>query len=520
MSVSDVPSPVRVPAAPGEPLALASELHTRLPNVWVGYAITFLTLALALPGVLSEDNADNIDLPALALILFLVGWFFWLFFVHRVHRVLREATMGAYSVSPRKAVGFQFIPLYSLVWVFVWPRRIAKFVNNQGGAVRMSGWLPGIALFLASFLGAISVLGPLHLLILFATGHYFTRKLKKVLPPFAASVVVHRQEHQLGMAVSAGVGAVFAFKLFQAFWNPDNRAPHEMLHTLLAISIVSVGVILFLEPLAEYSRGWFGLEEHHTHKIRKSWQLKIAFFLILALTSLAHGFLHKQIEFEMNKDALGCLIGMIGATLVSSCITYAWVSGASREKSRAAFFGLLTGLVVGLFVAGMALSGNKTQASSPESLVEEATSDPASRGVAEVNSPLPPQLVINAEKNLKDRKVRQQLELDVRKILMPWTVLGLIGGLAIDFKWGRRPSRNVAMVIFGTAIVLFPTFAYLAARFSMQEYLPPKTEIISHIIAVGGWALALSIFPFADALLGHHRQPAAAFEELHRQPAA
>ena len=154
--------------------------------------------------------------------------------------------------------------------------------------------------------------------------------------------------------------------------------------------------------------------------------------------------------------------------------------------------------------------------------MESATANLGGRGVGEVNSPVPLKVLINLEKNLQNEKLREEWKFDLRKILLPWTVLGLIGGFAIDRKWAR-PSRCAAVAIFGASIVLFPLFAFLATRYSMQSLRTPTAgEVIGHIIAVGGWALSLSMFPFADALLA--AQPGAAAArlqaEVNEQPAA
>ncbi len=489
-----------------KPAPLVTHIHTHLPNFWVGYAIAVAAATLlVLAAAPSAPALEPVDLNALGLICFLVGWVYWLFCVHRIHRALKEATAGTYSITPRRSVGFQFIPVYSWVWGFKWPKRIAEFVNSRGDSHRMSKYLPGVVLLIAAFLGQTGLLAPLHLLLLFGTGHYVARKLKPVLPPFAHSTVVRRREHQLSLAVSAGVGAVFAFKLFQAFWNPfKHSTPGEIFHEILAIVIVSLGVILFIEPLAEMSRARLGLEDHHTRAISRSWHIKASVFAILALTSLAHGFLHRQIEDEMGSDAMGCLIGIAGATLISGGITYAWVNGACREKPRAARNGLIAGVLVGLCVISLAFGASRARRSQGTKTIEDATATTAGQGVenaVEKGSPLPTGVVNNLAKNSQDPELVAKWQLDLRKVIIPWTLLGLIGGLAIDRMWGRRPSRSVAIAIFVSAAILFPGLGFLAGLLNMPGYVPPTaSEQLAHILAIGGWALALTVFPFSDSL--------------------
>jgi hypothetical protein len=507
-----------------QPAPLAAHIHTRLPKVWVGYVLALVIFVLLLPSEWQPygSSVNRLDLSAVGLILFVVGWIYWLFCVHRIHRALREATNGSYSISPRRAVGFQFIPLYSLIWLFKWPKRIAEFVNSRGGSKRMPRFLPGIVLLLAAFMGQFGPLAALHLLILFAVAHYIIRKLGPHLPRLAPeTVVVRRREHQFNLAMSAGVGAVFSFKIFQAFWNPLNHeSPKELFHEILAITLVSCGVILFIEPLAETWRSRLGLQDHHAHIIGRPRMVKFMVFSILALTSLAHGFLHKQIEGEMQADPVRAIIGIAGATLVSGGITYAWVSGACRQKPRAARFGLATGAVIGLLVVSLVLVASKAQHPKEEAIVTQQPSDAVAQGVGEAALPVSPTIVLNARKNYQNPKIRAQWELDLRKIILPWTILGLIGGLAVDRKWGRRASRSVALTIFASGALLFPVFALLAHRLSILPL--PKEEVLAHILAVGGWALSLSVFPFADKLLtvGHVPSNTALQSGVNQQPAA
>jgi hypothetical protein len=522
--VPSLPSGAAENADPPRPAPLVAHIHTHLPNIWVGYVIAFAAAALLLLAAApSALNLEPVDLNALGLICFLVGWVYWLFCVHRIHRALKEATADAYTISPRRSVGFQFIPFYSWVWGFKWPKRIAEFVNSRSDSRRMSKYWPGVVLLIAAFLGQTGLLAPLHLLLLFGTGHYIARKLKPVLPPFAHTTVVRRREHQLNLAASAGVGAVFAFKLFQAFWNPfKHSTPSEIFHEILAIVIVSLGVILFIEPLAEMSRARLGLEERHTHAISRSWRIKVSFFMILALSSLAHGFLHRQIEDEMGNDPVGCLIGIAGATLISGGITYAWVSGACRVKPRAARFGVIAGAVVGLFVVSLIFGASRARHSGAATTIEDAAATRAGRGV-QTGSPVPADVVINVAKNSQDPKLLAKWQLDLKKVILPWTLLGLIGGLAVDRKWGRRPSRNVAFAIFVSAAILFPGLGFLAGRLNMPGYTPPTVgEQLAHILAIGGWALSLSIYPFSDSLLAVRQSAgdSALTAEMSHAPAA
>jgi len=44
----------------------------------------------------------------------------------------------------RQSRGFHFIRFFWLVWIFIWPREIAKFVNARFNASTMRGWVFGV----------------------------------------------------------------------------------------------------------------------------------------------------------------------------------------------------------------------------------------------------------------------------------------------------------------------------------------------------------------------------------------
>ena len=66
----------------------------------------------------------------------LVLWVLWLGGVHRDMQVL---TAGQYTISPAKAAGFLFIPLFNAFWVVFAPTKLAGAVNAQ---LAMSGQPP------------------------------------------------------------------------------------------------------------------------------------------------------------------------------------------------------------------------------------------------------------------------------------------------------------------------------------------------------------------------------------------
>ncbi|MEA2734674.1 MAG: hypothetical protein QOE14_1125 [Humisphaera sp.] len=55
-------------------------------------------------------------------------WAMWLGGVHQDMQVL---TSGQYDVSPAKAAGFLFIPIFNIIWVILMPTKLARAANRQ-----------------------------------------------------------------------------------------------------------------------------------------------------------------------------------------------------------------------------------------------------------------------------------------------------------------------------------------------------------------------------------------------------
>src|SRR6516162_5181188 len=163
-------------------------IYSAYPRMLVGFGL------LAIWGVMraaaSRYNAEfGGSLTVAALLAGLVGYVYWMFCVHRIHKILREYTKDKYPIAPWKSVTYHFIPGYSLYWIFKWPGTLAKFVsstsNADGRPLRMRGWLPALALLVASIM--TSLVGfengvGLQLLLVFGAGLYVTSKMKGLLP--------------------------------------------------------------------------------------------------------------------------------------------------------------------------------------------------------------------------------------------------------------------------------------------------------------------------------------------------
>lgn len=479
---SSEPNPVVNPPAAICEDPLPGRIYTPLPKPWIGIGLAVLCLLSQLGGR---------SLVGFVWLMSAFGSCYWLFCIHRIHKVLAEYTNGSYPISARRAVGFQFIPLFEYYWFFRWARQLARFFDQRSGTTTAPKVWPGILLSSASVLGWVPAFKSLRLFLIFGFGLYLTRKLKSVLPE-CKPIRLPRAQHW-NLSMSAGVGAAFSFVLVQALWHFSAKDSVEKLHDLAAIFLVSIGVLIFLEPVFERLRIALGIAEGHPIlQERKSWLLRLAAFLILVFASLFHGLLHSEIEKAIHDDWAGTIAKLLAGLVVSGGITYFWIGAAHRRPSHAARSGLISGGVLGLLVVTAVF----TVVHPPSESAESGTGsfDHALHGAF----PLVPNRTVH---HLEEGELGS--DPDLTKMLpfaLRWPVLGLVGGLVIDRRWGGKAHR-VALAMFAAAI-LYGAVLWLTGN------LKTSGEIASHLSVAAGWGLALVVCSSSGILMPEERAQA------------
>jgi len=128
------------------PAALSRQ---RLPKLWIGYLLalaTFIGEGIALsrhPELLKPQLGFVVPPLEIFLPVFIAG-VYWLVCIYNYHKILAHIPGYKHPVSPARAVGFHFIPFFYLVWLFIWPNRIAEFVNAHVKPPKMRGWVVGL----------------------------------------------------------------------------------------------------------------------------------------------------------------------------------------------------------------------------------------------------------------------------------------------------------------------------------------------------------------------------------------
>jgi hypothetical protein len=172
-----------------------SEALPPLPTIWIGYLLGVATMiaeyvAVSLhPELTKAPDLAKGEFVVPPLYLFLtgfVGGIYWLACIYRIHVVLARVPGWTHPISPARAVGFHFIPIYFLYWIFKWPLEIAKFVNGRLRRPLMKPVMIGIATLLALVTHLFD--SGFGLILLFLPLSYVSQCIKQALaePPAPA----------------------------------------------------------------------------------------------------------------------------------------------------------------------------------------------------------------------------------------------------------------------------------------------------------------------------------------------
>jgi hypothetical protein len=183
-----VATPVGNPFAAGA--VSGPDLIARLPKIWIGYLLAFLTLIGEMIAVArNPELVKGVQFGVPPLEIFLPAFLaavYWLVCIHRYHVILAHVEGWQHPISPARAVWFHLIPFFNIYWVFRWPYAIAVFVNQRMHARVMSLWTAGASLFIA--LGCRVFDPALGTAMLFFSCSFISRQLQRALEaPIAAS---------------------------------------------------------------------------------------------------------------------------------------------------------------------------------------------------------------------------------------------------------------------------------------------------------------------------------------------
>ena len=171
------------------------------PKIWPGYLLAILFVLLDII-VYSAPKESKAALSLWGILLGLIGLVYWCMSVYKIHKTILVMTDNCYPISPARAVGFGFLPIYNIYWMFKWPSEVMNFINARNNNKDLKLWLPGLLLLFSAIASRIE--GAIWLFIDFGVLAYIIGLLKKSLAIQPLPVPYKRQSTAMsGGAIAA-----------------------------------------------------------------------------------------------------------------------------------------------------------------------------------------------------------------------------------------------------------------------------------------------------------------------------
>lgn len=153
------------------------------PRIWVGHLLGVSTLITEMIAVARHPELVKEPFAVPPLYLFLPSFLclvYWMVCAYEFHLILKQATGGAYAITPLRAAWFHIIPLFGMYWVFKWTRELASFVNTRLPVPLMKPDRTGVAVF-AAFVIFLFLDRGFGMILLFWAASQLSRSLRFAL---------------------------------------------------------------------------------------------------------------------------------------------------------------------------------------------------------------------------------------------------------------------------------------------------------------------------------------------------
>jgi hypothetical protein len=265
--------------------------------------------------------------------------------------------------------------------------------------------------------------------------------------------------------VYAGLGASTGLLTFLAALDFFDHVFDQV----IALALSTLIIALFIEPLIE--RVTPSIHAHAHEGAPANWKRRALAFGALVAAALSH---HLVDDIVSNSpwNAFGM---MATAFVLPGGITVFWIMGAKRRPSRATSYGLMGAAIISglFFFLVMVLSNGQMLIADDAGHISLADMPFTS---AELG------VIFNAT---------------------PWIVCGLLGGMAVDRRWGKRPAIGV-----GRAIIIAMVAMEIAAKIFFPTLLFRAMGL--DVARIVGWAAGLWLYVPCDALLSTSPMPSSA----------
>src|SRR3989338_4634064 len=172
------------------------------PKIWPGYAMALVFLLLDIVIIMTHQK-DKQAMALLAMPLGLIGLVYWCVAVYKIHKAVWVMADNCYPISPTRAVGFGFLPIYNIYWMFKWPAEIINFINLRDRSRKSITWLPGIILLFSVIAGIID--GTLWFIMNFGILTYLIKNLKSSLTAQPEPMPYKKQSASLSAGAIVGI---------------------------------------------------------------------------------------------------------------------------------------------------------------------------------------------------------------------------------------------------------------------------------------------------------------------------
>jgi len=293
-----------------------------------------------------------------------------------------------------------------------------------------------------------------------------------------------RPRSSLWLSLYAGLSSLFVTLLYQSIKSFIALSALEKVRRAGTIVLVSIGVLLVIEPLL--SRIRISPLAGAVSKRREKLLVRILSLAVIVLVSVSDGLLHEYLGETIRQRGLNGIEQLVFSLVGPSVITVSWLYGLRTAPRRARIYGLCAAILVGLCSFSMLTIFLITH--SFKSL-------PPTPGLSQFES-------IGVE-------VAVSLEF-FSWVLTSAVPSGYLGGLAVDRGWCRHAWQRIAIglavaasiqpVALGIMFELLSAYTgrKISGLFAWSFVLEPTIRNI-------GWALGFALVPDADAIFQSDR---------------
>jgi hypothetical protein len=286
-----------------------------------------------------------------------------------------------------------------------------------------------------------------------------------------------RPRSSLWLSLYTGLSSLFVTVLYQSIKAFIALSLLEKLRRVETIALVSIGVLLVIEPLLSQIR--ISLPEGAVSKKREKLFVRTLSLAVIVLVSISDGLLHEFLGETIRQRGLNGIEQLVFSLVGPGVITFFWLYGLRAAPRRAKICGLYGAILVGLLLFTIFTIA----------VAEYSSKFPRPTGLSQFGFILA-EIVVSLE--------------FFSWVLTGYLPSGYLGGLAVDRGWCRHAWQSIAIGLAVAAIIqpiaVGIMFELLSAYTGRKvSGLFAWSFILEPTIGNIGWALGFALVPEADA---------------------